>query len=344
VRGPINNTQLKFAAKLLLLAVLAFYTAGCGTFMAHTLTYAPNRYPNWFASEAPVMLNFNPRLLTNFPSHVVEVGPPPAKLRYRLIPPANYQMQVISSNWLDNGEKKYLFTFKAKLPSPTNAPAITPRGTVILLHGYGLAQFSMLPWALYLAQGGWQCVLVDLRGHGLSTGDHVYYGCVETNDLTQLLNQLARKNQLSTPVDVVGESYGAALALRWKTVEPRVDSVVAIAPYANLSNAVMNIRSSYAGFVPQSFVRAGIKKLPSVLGTSPPELDTTTVLKRHPFPALFVAGADDDIAPPAEVHELYLLAAPGSKYLVVPGATHEALTYYFSDLLTPVVAWLTGGK
>jgi cephalosporin-C deacetylase-like acetyl esterase len=42
-------------------------------------------------------------------------------------------------------------------------------------------------------------------------------------------------------VAVIGESYGAALALRWKTMDPRVGNVVAIAPYVVLSNAVLNM-------------------------------------------------------------------------------------------------------
>ena len=319
-------------------------TAGCGTFVAHSIACAPNRYPSWFASEAPVILAFNPKLLTNFPAHYTDVGPPPARLCYRIIEPADYRVQITASNWLENDRKKFLFSFKATLPQPsTNQPA-PPRGTVILLHGYGLAQFSMLPWGLRLAQDGWRCVLVDLRGHGQSTGRRIYFGCRETNDLSLLLDALVRDHQLKGPVDVVGESYGAALALRWKTVEPRVHSVVAIAPYASLSNAVMNICYQYANWMPKFVIKSGIRQLPSLLQVSPEELDTTTVLKRRPVTALFVAGADDTIAPAKEVQLLYALAAPESKFIVVPEATHEALTYYFSDLLPPVLAWLAGKK
>ncbi len=130
------------------------------------------------------------------------------------------------------------------------------------------------------------------------------------------------------------------LALRWKTVDPRVGPVVAIAPYATLSNAVLNIRSEYAALVPKFVVKAGIKKLPSVLDIAASEFDTTTVLERTPVKALFIAGEDDKIAPVSEVKRVRALALPGSELVVVPEATHEALTYYFKDL-TPVVApWL----
>jgi alpha-beta hydrolase superfamily lysophospholipase len=141
-------------------------------------------------------------------------------------------------------------------------------------------------------------------------------------------------------VAALGESYGAALALRWRTVEPRLQSVIALAPYASLSNSVLNLCHDYAAWLPRGIIRAGLRQLPVPLGVPAAELDTTTVLARHPVTALFVAGGEDTIAPVADVAALERLAAPGSRLLVVPHATHEALTYYFADLTAPVLAWL----
>lgn len=286
------------------------------------------------------MLAFNPKMLTNYVAHYVEVGPPPARLCYRIIDPADYDFRVSSTNWLDNGKKEYRFDFHATVPGRTNAWTTAPRGTVLLLHGYGVAQFSMLPWAFPLAQDGWRCVLVDLRGHGESTGKRIYFTVLETNDMNQLLSQLVRDKELRQPIALMGESYGAVLALRMKSVDPRIGPVVAIAPFASLSNAVLNIREQYCDWVPRWMVRAGVKKLPSLLGIPAGEFDTTTVLRRNPVKALFVAGAEDDIAPPAEVKEVRDLAAPESRFIIVPEATHEALTYYFKDLLPVVMPWL----
>ena len=329
------------AARLLLLLAVALNTAGCGTFVAHCISRSPNLYPTWFA-HGGVELQFNPRLLTNFVNRSVEVGPPPARLYYRVVGPANYGLRVTATNWMSHGEKDYRFTFRATVPAPTNQWTSAPRGTVILLHGYSLAQFSMLPWALQLGQEGWRCVLVDLRGHGDSTGRRIYFGVKETADLSQLLDALARSNDLSAPVDAVGESYGASLALRWKTVEPRVDAVVAISPYPSLSNAVLNIAGQYAGWVPRGLVKSGVKQLPKVLQIPAAEFDTTTVLKRKRIAALFVAGAEDKITPIADVERLRQLAAPGSELVVVPDATHEALTYYFKEIGPPLQKWLEG--
>ena len=330
--------------RLLFLAVLALNTAGCGTFIAHSIARAPNRYPSWLAPQAPVTLAFSPRLLTNFVTHYVDAGPPPARLCYRIIEPADYRLEISSTNWMNNQKKRFEFSFKASLPARSNLWTSAPRGTVILLHGYGLAQFSMVPWALHLAQEGWRCVLVDLRGHGKSTGRQIYFGVKETGDMSRLLDALARDKELAGPVDVVGESYGAVLALRWKTVEPRVQAVVAIAPYASLSNAVLNIGHEYAGWMSKAVVKSGLKKLPSVLQIPASEFDTTTVLRRKPVAALFVAGAEDRIASVKDVEQVFALASPGSKFIVVPDATHESLTYNFADLGPPVLAWLAGEK
>jgi pimeloyl-ACP methyl ester carboxylesterase len=335
--------RLKLCAWLLLFPFV-FGTAGCGGFLARRMAQAPNTYPKWLAPAAPVELAFSSKFLTNFPAHFAEVGPPPARLLYRVVEPADYHLKVSSTNWLARGRSRFKFSFRADVPGGSNAWARAPRGTVVLLHGYGVAQFAMSPWALRLAQEGWRCVLVDLRGHGKSTGQRIYFGTQEGRDLSQLLDALASNGQLTPPVAAVGESYGAALGLRWKVSDPRVDSVVAIAPYAVLSNAILNICHEYAGWLPPAFLKAGLKQLPTVLKIESSQLDTTTLLARSPVVALFVAGGEDRVTSAGEVRRLYEDAATGSAWVVVPGATHEAVTYYFDDLVPPVLAWLDGKR
>ena len=293
--------------------------------------------------DVPVELAFSPRFLTNFATQVADVGPPPAQLTYRIVDPADYALQVVSTNWSQHGRTHFKFSFEANVPGRPIAWTRAPRGTVVLLHGYGLAQFSTAPWALRLAQEGWRCVLVNLRGHGTSTGKRVYFGLTETNDLTQLLDTLERHDQITEPVAVMGESYGASLALRWKSVEPRVDRVVVIAPYARLSTAILNIRREYAAWVPKPFITAGLRRLPSLLNVDPGDLDTLSVLAGHPLVALFVAAANDEITPVDDVRRLHDQAGADSRFLVIPGATHEAVLYFFDDLVPPVLDWLNTG-
>lgn len=317
-------------------------TTGCGSFVARRMAQSPNSYPQWFGGLARVELAFHKDFLTNFPSRFVDVGPPSARLQYRIVEPADYRLEVSSTSRLKHGRECLTFNFDITIPGLSNAWTASPRGTVVLLHGYGLAQFAMAPWAMHLAQQGWRCVLVDLRGHGESTGRRIYFGVQETRDLSQLLEAVVCEGNLVAPVAVVGESYGAALALRWKALDPHISQVVAIAPYPVLSNAVMNICLDYAPCLPTGFVKAGLRNLPAVLQVNPDQLDPATVLARRPVRALFVAGAGDNIAPATEVQKLYETAATGSELLIVADATHEALPYFFDELAQPVLEWLDG--
>jgi len=333
--------QRKLCLFVLVLAA-GLANTGCGSFMARRLAQAPNTYPSWFAPRAPVELVFDADYLTNFPAHYADVGPPAARLCYRIVEPSDYHLEVSPATWVERGHPRSKFTFRATVPGLPTGFTGSPRGTVVLLHCYGLSNTVMGPWALRLAQDGWRCVLVDLRGHGKSSGQQIYFGVQEVRDLSQLLSELARDGRLTEPVAVVGYSYGAALALRWETVEPRVRRVVAIAPYAELSRSVLNVRRDYAGWIPEACVKAGLKKLPELLRVEPGELDTTTVLARAPVPALFVAGGLDDITPVSDVSRLHALAGTGSQLLVVPGTTHESLPYWMDRLADPVLTWLAG--
>jgi len=334
--------KIRPVLKLGWLLALALGTSGCGNFVARQIVQSPNAYPQWLAPTPRVQLAYADSFITNFPAHTVNVGPPAARLHYRIVEPADYQFTASSTNWLKDGRQNFRFSFQAEVPGVSNAWTTLPRGTVVLLHGYGVGEFAMSPWALRLAQAGWRCVLLDLRGHGKSTGRQIYFGIQETYDLSQLLDELSRSGKLAPPVQVLGDSYGASLALRWKTQEARVAGVVAISPYACLSNAILNICREYADWTPEWLLKAGIKKLPTVLHVEPGELDPATLLARTPVKALFIAGECDQIVSLAEVGGLCNVAADGSRLVVVPQATHEALPYYFDELVPRVLSWLNG--
>ena len=134
-------TRQKLSRALLLLPILwALSATGCGTYMAKRMAQAPNSYPQWLAPDAPVLLAYSAGFLTNFPKQFAEVGSPPARLCYRVIEPADYDLKVSSTNWLEHGRERTEFDFRANLNAPTNLWTLQPRGTVLLLHGYALAQ------------------------------------------------------------------------------------------------------------------------------------------------------------------------------------------------------------
>ena len=58
-----------------------------------------------------------------------------------------------------------------------------------------------------------RAVLVDLRGFGESTGEHITFGVMDAQDLKQLTDALQQKHLCGDTVGVYGTSYGAASAI-----------------------------------------------------------------------------------------------------------------------------------
>jgi pimeloyl-ACP methyl ester carboxylesterase len=326
-------------AGLLLAVMLGATACSPGRFIAGQMAKAPNSHPTFFAPHAPVTLGLGTGLWSRLPEHWVEVGPPPAALVARLFEPGDYGLTLRTTNWHEGRRHHLKLDLKVTLPPRPLPEHPRPRGTLVLVHGYGIALDAMAPWGFLLAQEGWRCVLVNLRGHGRSTGDRISYGPVEARDLAQVLDALERRGLASGPFGVLGVSYGASLALRWAGQDARIGAVVAVTPYAELGAAALNIRDEYARWLPRGWARAGARALPDVLGVTAAELDTAAVLAARPVRALFIAGGADRITPPADVGRLARLAAPGSETAEVPDAGHEAAPYFFEELRGPVTAW-----
>ncbi len=117
----LSNQQMRLIKLLCLSLAVILGTAGCGTFVAEQLTQAPKAYPTWFAPKARVMLGYSPKFLTSFPTNFVEVGPPEARLCYRVVLPADYHLQVAS--WVKPALRA---VYQANLTSPSTAKLPAP--------------------------------------------------------------------------------------------------------------------------------------------------------------------------------------------------------------------------
>ena len=319
--------------------MLIVCATGCGSFAARRIAQAPNSYPKWLAPKAPVTLAFSGKLLSAFTNGSIEVSSPAARIHYRIIEPGDYQFRW--TNRLDEARGELDLSFGANVTNGyerTNAG--DARGTVILLHGYGVSGLAMLPWAFLLAEEGWRCVLVDLRGHGQSTSKRVYFGTEELNDLRTLLTHLQQNHHVQVPVAVVGHSFGGVLALRWKMEDFRVGRVVSMSPYADLPTAIENIRREYARWIPKFFIAAGARHLPELLQTEPCELNPWCWVNESLSEVLFVAGGADEISTLKQVQRLHQLAGAGNEMMIIQNAAHETLPFYLDDLAEPVTRWL----
>jgi pimeloyl-ACP methyl ester carboxylesterase len=212
------------------------------------------------------------------------------------------------------------------------------RATVLVLHGIRDSRVSMGGWGSLLASAGIRAVLVDLRGHGRSTGDVLSYGVFDAADLARVVDELTARGLLAGRVGALGVSYGAATAIEWAGSDPRVERVVAIAPFASLAEVV----PGYAPVpVPDAFARYAVALAGEMGGFDPARASPLDAIARTRAAVLLFHGTDDDRIPPRHAEELHAASPDHSTLVLVPGATHDTIGDDPSgELRARVIAWL----
>ncbi len=200
-------------------------------------------------------------------------------------------------------------------------PERDPRGTVFLLHGIRADRNQVRGWAGALTGAGFRVVLIDLRGHGRSTGDWLSYGVVESRDLAQALDALERRGLASDPVGVMGLSYGAATAIEWAGTDARVAAVVAVAPFASLRAVV----PSYAPLLPESFVESAVDAAGREGGFDPDEASAERAIRRTRAPVLLIHGEEDGRIPPWHSEHILAAGTDHAELILVPGEGHASI-------------------
>jgi pimeloyl-ACP methyl ester carboxylesterase len=197
---------------------------------------------------------------------------------------------------------------------------------------------SMLPWALYFAQQHYRVVLVDLRGHGRSSGSRIGFGAWEADDLMKVTDELERRGLLAGKLGVFGVSYGAAVGIQWAARDPRVATLVVLAPFSDAQTAIPDFAR---GFDPRAagklsiatFAAAGSKAAP-LAGFQWSDVNVVEAIRRVQAPVLFFHGQNDTWVLPSHSEVLYLAAAKGSRRVVMPDDNHISLQLRV-DLIAP---------
>ncbi len=158
--------------RLLVVASTATLLVGCVSSLLARKVVAP---PNQSGIKA---LFTDSVIIQNAPTAFTEVwrvraGPPAADIVVARIEPGDYAFEYDLKLSYPEGRAPHIDHFNAFWRPAKEVPprAAPPRGTLLFLHGYLQDKRFLTPWAIRLAQEGYRCVVVDLRGHGESTGN-----------------------------------------------------------------------------------------------------------------------------------------------------------------------------
>ena len=232
-----------------------------------------------------------------------------------------------------------------------------PNGNwVLVFHGVADNRVGVIGQSELLLRAGYSVVMMDARAHGASGGPIATYGWLERNDTRAIIDALLASErdryisvQMSSPfppgtpepagpqhIFALGESMGAGIVLQSAAVDPRIEAVVAEAPFANLREAAYD----YAGlrkypwlgktlFAPGTWTL--LYRDEKLAGFPAAEVSPVKAVASRAFPVFLICD-ERDVALPCRHSEMIYAAARGPKELwVVPGAFHTAALGYQPD-------------
>jgi len=200
--------------------------------------------------------------------------------------------------------------------------------TVLVLHGIRDSAWSQLGVGRTLARRGYRAVLVDLRGHGQSSGKWLTYGVVEARDLSRVLDALHAQDLLVGAVGVAGFSYGGAVALQLAGRDPRISAVASVDTFTSLHDVVplyvRRIVPLLGRLITRRQIDDALARAGRTAGFDPRQASPLLALPHTRAAVLLIHGTADRHIPPSHARALFAAAPAARRRLVlIAGADHD---------------------
>lgn len=338
IRCHVHRMAPQMSKPIIPIVLAAACLSGCTGWMARQMVESPGEHVDTpFSPETKRKLESALELET----FKLPVTNPPAQLAVTVVPPRDYWMRYdFKPSHVGKPEIDIHFATGDALKAARG----NPRGTVIVLPGATMGRYSMLPWAMGLAEQGYRTVLMDWRGHGDSTGQYFTYGIRESRDVRALARELESRGELTPPLVLFGASMGAATALETAPNLPQVKAVVAMESYESAPEAIDGVGRalfpSLSPFVSEARLQTAIDRASTIAGVDLRTARPIDSVKDIHVPVLFIHGQADDWLSPRDSMDLFRAKNGSASLWVVPGASHEDLPMRYDELRERVFDWL----
>lgn len=210
--------------------------------------------------------------------------------------------------------------------------------TAVIVHGYTDNAVRMLMIGyLYSKEMGFNILLPDLYGHGMSEGNHVQMGWKDRLDVlqwTETADELFGRNHAdsiasrSTKMVVHGISMGAATTMMVSGEEqkPFVKCFVEDCGYTSVWDEFSHELKGQFGLPPFPLLYTASWLCNAKYGWNFKEASSLNQVKKCKLPMLFIHGDADTYVPTWMVYPLYEAKSEPKELWLVPGATH-AMSY-----------------
>lgn len=200
-------------------------------------------------------------------------------------------------------------------------PRPDSRKALILVHVKNGDRTFGLKVARQLWAAGYNLLLFDMRGHGLSDGEHYTYGYHEQRDIVGAVNWLKSQKQPPLHIGVLGWSLGGAASLLAMGATPEIKAGVIDSAYGDLGR-VTAARLGFLNILSPGLNLSGKLFLDSELDKIKPEAAFEKMGNRR---VLLIHGENDVTVPVSEVYQLRKAGgADVEETWVLPGVGHAA--------------------
>lgn len=193
----------------------------------------------------------------------------------------------------------------------------------IVLHGYGANGRLMYYVARRFYKKGYNVLVPDLRGHGISGGNYIGMGWHDRLDIIKWIKKI-RKIDKNAKIVIYGVSMGASTALMvsGERLPKNVKCIISDCAFTSAYD-VFKYQLKNAKRVPCTpflFFMNMICRLKN--GYSLKQASAINQINKNKLPIFFIHGANDDFVPTYMVFELYKNANCEKEIMIVNNAGH----------------------
>jgi len=240
-----------------------------------------------------------------FPSSVIEITPKNVNLSYEDV-------------WLPVSQKKGNLEQIHGWWIPVNSYRSDFQGVVLYFHGNAANIGANVEQAYKFHKLGFDVLLIDYRGYGLSTGNFPSEAQIY-QDIEIVWNYLVDIRKINPQnILVYGHSLGGAIAIELATRYPQMAGLIIKSSFTSMENMVNS--------------QGGIYKFFPVKLLLNQKFDSISKLRKLDIPILLVHGTEDVLVPAYMSEELFAVTPTEIKDLyMVPGAGHNNVAAIAGD-------------
>jgi pimeloyl-ACP methyl ester carboxylesterase len=204
----------------------------------------------------------------------------------------------------------------------------------ILFHGYKSTPFTDFSGgALLLMRMGYNIIMVDQRAHGLSEGNTLSFGALESRDAEAWARFVEDSFGEGTPTALVGISMGAGtVIIAAKRELPRgVFAVIADCPFSSAIEIIKRVAKKDM-HIPAPIVAPIAAVGARLFGKfSLSDAEPRVAARGLRLPLLLIHGEGDSFVPPEMSKEIHTASGGAARLATFPDATHGTSYIYDTE-------------